>query len=89
MANNKTIEEANVNQFGEDFELVTGTGVNNGDWIAIQVIEEGEMGSITKAGVTIAPNFPLPVGLVIGCSSGISSFTLASGKVLAYKRRNL
>jgi hypothetical protein len=89
MADNKTIEEANVNQFGEDFDLVIGTGVNNGDWIAIQVLEAGEMGAITKAGVTESTNFPLPVGIVIGCSSGISSFTLASGKVLAYKRRNL
>ena len=89
MANNKTIEEANVNQFGEDFDLVIGTGVNNGDWIAIQVIEASEMGTITKAGVTEPTNFPLPVGIVIGCAKGITSFTLASGKVLAYKRRNL
>ena len=89
MADNKTIEEANVNQFGEDFDLIIGTGVNNGDWIALQVIEAGEMGAITKAGVTEGTNFPLPVGIVIGCSKGITSFTLASGKVLAYKRRNL
>jgi hypothetical protein len=89
MADNKTIEEANVNQFGEDFDLITGTGENVGDYIAILVLEAGEMDTITKAGTTISTNFPLPVGVVIGCSKGISSFTLASGIVLGFKRRNL
>ena len=89
MADNRLPEEFMVNSFGEDFDLVIGTGVNNGDWVAIQVLEAGEMGSITKAGVTEPTNFPLPLGIVITCSKGISSFTLASGKVLAYKRRSV
>ena len=89
MADSRTVEEFLVNSFGNDFILVTGTGANTGDWIALQALEDCEMGAITKAGVTISVNFPIPAGMVISCAKGITAFTLASGKVLAYERRPL
>ena len=89
MSNGRTTEEFYVNSFGDDFILITGTGVNTGDWVAITALEDTEMGTITKAGVTISTNFPIPAGVTISCAQGISAFTLASGKVLAYVRRPL
>jgi len=71
-------------QLGQNgFELITNTSANTTGYYAIQVIEDAEFSAFTGQNITgTFTGVTFTDGHVI--FGQISSFTLASGKVLAY-----
>lgn len=65
----------------------TGTDAVTGKFYAIQVLEDAQFSALdenAKSGDSMT-GFTIPAGTIIYNGLGINSFTLASGKVRAYK----
>lgn len=78
----KSLNEAALGQKGHT--LVTNSNSQTGTWIAIQIVEAAMFTSLTCANTTTpAINVELPVGFIL--YGNITAFTLANGKVIAYK----
>jgi hypothetical protein len=78
-------EAANASLGQNGWTLVTGTSANTDGYNAIMVVESAVFSAIVGTGITstgIGSVAALPVGFVI--FGNITSFTLTSGKVIAY-----
>ncbi len=65
----------------------TGTDAVTGKFYAIQVLSDATFSAFTENGSSgdVMTGFAIPAGTVIYNGLGITAFTLASGKVRAYK----
>lgn len=66
-------------------EYVADTSAHPGNFFAIQALETATFSAITSSNLTNIPAvLVIPAGVVI--YGAVSTFTLASGKVIAYRR---
>jgi len=65
----------------------TGTDAVTGKFYAIQVLSDATFSAFTENGSSgdVMTGFAIPAGTIIYNGLGITAFTLASGKVRAYK----
>lgn len=67
--------------------VTTNTSQVNGNFYAIQVLEDATFSAFVESNASgqAMTGFPIPAGTVLYNGMGITSYTLSSGKVRAYK----